>query len=78
MPAIAISFLFNYLALLSEFAIPSLVGGTTYMLGNHIEYNFLVVGNWPYASAVTVTLLLTTIIISLLIFKLFNVRSLYE
>jgi len=78
MPAIAVSFLFNYIALLGEFAIPSLVGGTTYMLGNHISYNFLTVGNWPYASAVTVTLLLNTIAISLIIFKLFGVKQLYE
>mgnify|MGYP001772676733 CR=1 FL=1 len=78
MPGIAIAFLFIYIPLMGEFAIPALVGGKTYMLGNMIVRQYLTVGNWPYASAATISLVSITLIVMYVIFKLLGVRRLYE
>lgn len=78
MPGIAVAFLFIYIPLMGEFAIPALVGGKTYMLGNLITRQYLTVGNWPYASAATISLMSISLIVMFVIFKLFGVRRLYE
>jgi len=78
MPGIAVAFLFIYVPMLGEFAIPALVGGKTFLLGNLITRQYLDVGNWPYASAATISLLIITLIASFLVFKYMGVRRLYE
>ena len=78
MPGIAVAFLFIYVPMLGEFAIPALVGGKTFLLGNLITRQYLDVGNWPYASAATISLLIMTLIASFLVFKYMGVRRLYE
>lgn len=78
LPGIAIAFLFVYIPMMGEFAIPSLVGGKTYLLGNMITRNYLIIGNWPFASAATVSLLLISLVVILLVFKFLGVRRLYE
>lgn len=78
MPGIAVAFLFIYVPMLGEFAIPALVGGKTFLLGNLITRQYLDVGNWPYASSATISLLIITLIASFLVFKYMGVRRLYE
>ena len=78
MPGIAIAFLFIYIPMMGEFAIPALVGGKTYMLGNFIVRQYLTIGNWPFASASTISLLLITLIVMFIVFKFLGVRRLYE
>ncbi|MEM1583876.1 MAG: ABC transporter permease [Nitrososphaerota archaeon] len=78
MPGVAIAFLFIYIPMMGEFAIPALVGGKTYLLGNLIVRQYLTIGNWPYASASTISLILTTLIVMFILFKFLGVRRLYE
>lgn len=78
MPGVAIAFLFIYIPMMGEFAIPALVGGKTYLLGNLIVRQYLTIGNWPYASASTMSLVLTTLIVMFILFKFLGVRRLYE
>lgn len=78
MPGVAIAFLFIYIPMMGEFAIPALVGGKTYLLGNLVVRQYLTIGNWPYASASTISLVLTTLIVMFILFKFLGVRRLYE
>ncbi|MCF8885147.1 MAG: ABC transporter permease [Nitrososphaerota archaeon] len=78
MPGIAIAFLFIYVPMIGEFAIPALVGGKTYLLGNLITRSFLEIGNWPFASAATMNVLILSLIAIFVVFKLTGMRWLYR
>lgn len=78
LPGIAISFLFVYIPTMGEFAIPSLVGGRTYVLGTLITRTYMVIGDWPFASTATVILTIISLAIMFLVFKLAGVRRLYD
>ncbi|MCX8193665.1 MAG: ABC transporter permease [Nitrososphaeria archaeon] len=78
LPGVAIAFLFIYIPTVGEFAIPALVGGKTYLLGNLITRGFLDIGNWPFASAATMSILVLTLIAMFVVFKLTGMRWLYR
>lgn len=78
MPGVAVAFLFIYIPLIGEFAIPALVGGRTYLLGNLITRSFLDIGNWPFASAATMSLLLISLAAMFAVFKMTGMRWLYR
>lgn len=78
LPGIAISFLFVFIPMMGEFAIPALVGGKTYLLGNLITRNFLVINDWAFASATTVILFVTTLSMILVLFKFLRVEMIYR
>ncbi|MEN2974548.1 MAG: ABC transporter permease [Candidatus Caldarchaeales archaeon] len=78
LPGVAIAFLFIYIPTVGEFAIPALVGGKTYLLGNLITRSFLDIGNWPFASAATMSLLFLSLIAMFVVFKLTGMRWLYR
>ena len=78
-PGILTAVFIVFIPALGEFAIPALVGGKSgYMIGNMIENQLLAAGNWPLATAASVILLVTSLIIVGVMVKILGMEALYR
>jgi spermidine/putrescine transport system permease protein len=76
-PGLFASFVLIYIPMLGEFAIPSIVGGSSaYMIGNVIESQFLSAGNWGVGSAIGFILLAITAILIAAVVKISGLEEL--
>ena len=76
-PGIFIAILLVYIPLFTEFATPTLVGGTsTYMLGNAINDLILVSGNWGGGAALSFLVLLASGVVAVLAYFLAKLNTL--
>lgn len=76
-PGIIISIILVGIPLLSEFVAPALVGGPGgYMLGNAIEDQILLNGNWGVGSAMSFMLLVVSAILAFIAYRVGKVRRL--
>jgi ABC-type spermidine/putrescine transport system permease subunit I len=68
-----------FIPALGSFAIPAILGGTdSVMIGNMIENQFNMVGNWNVGSAFTLSLAVLSIILVLFYSKIFGLESIYR
>lgn len=78
-PGILTAIFIVFIPALGEFAIPALVGGKSgYMIGNMIENQLLAAGNWPLATAASVILLVTSLLIVGIMVKILGMEALYK
>lgn len=76
-PGLFIAILLVYIPLFTEFATPSLVGGTSsYMLGNAINDLILVSGNWGGGAALSFIVLLASGLVAVLSYFLAKLNTL--
>ena len=76
-PGIFIAILLVYIPLFTEFATPTLVGGTsTYMLGNAINDLILVSGNWGGGAALSFLVLLASGVVAVIAYFLAKLNTL--
>lgn len=76
-PGLFASFVLIFIPMLGEFAIPTIVGGSsTYMLGNVINNQFMAAGNWGFGSAIGVILLFFSILLIGLVIKISGLEKL--
>jgi spermidine/putrescine transport system permease protein len=70
-PGIFIAMILVYIPLFTDFVTPSLVGGTnSYMLGNAVNDLILSTNNWGDGSALNFVLLVISVVLSLLAYRL--------
>jgi len=63
-PGIITGLIFVFVPMLGQFVIPDILGGTkSYMIGNVITSQFLVVRNWPFGSALSMALMLAVLLL---------------
>jgi spermidine/putrescine transport system permease protein len=75
-PGIFIAILLVYIPLFTEFATPTLVGGTsTYMLGNAIQDLVLVSGDWGSGAALSFLVLLASAVVAVLAYFLAKLNT---
>jgi ABC-type spermidine/putrescine transport system permease subunit I len=75
-PGIFIAILLVYIPLFTEFATPTLVGGTsTYMLGNAIQDLVLVSGDWGSGAALSFLVLLASGVVAVLAYFLAKLNT---
>lgn len=68
-----------FIPALGSFAIPAILGGTdSVMIGNMIENQFNMVGNWNIGSAFTLSLAVLSIALVLFYSKIFGLESIYK
>jgi spermidine/putrescine transport system permease protein len=68
-----------FIPALGSFAIPAILGGTdSVMIGNMIENQFNLVGNWNAGSAFTLSLAVLSIVMVLFYAKIFGLESIYK
>ncbi len=68
-----------FIPALGSFAIPAILGGTdSVMIGNMIENQFNMVGNWNVGSAFTLSLTVLSIVLVLFYSKIFGLESIYK
>jgi spermidine/putrescine transport system permease protein len=68
-----------FIPALGSFAIPAILGGTdSVMIGNMIENQFNMVGNWNIGSAFTLSLAVLSIVLVLFYSKIFGLESIYK
>ncbi|MES0342301.1 MAG: hypothetical protein ABUK08_08310, partial [Candidatus Humimicrobiaceae bacterium] len=68
-----------FIPALGSFAIPAILGGTdSVMIGNMIENQFNMVGNWNIGSAFTLSLAVLSIVLVLFYSKIFGLESIYR
>ncbi|MCJ7665689.1 MAG: ABC transporter permease [Actinobacteria bacterium] len=68
-----------FIPALGSFAIPAILGGTdSVMIGNMIENQFNLVGNWNAGSAFTLSLAVLSIVLVLFYTKIFGLESIYR
>jgi spermidine/putrescine transport system permease protein len=68
-----------FIPALGSFAIPAILGGTdSVMIGNLIENQFNMVGNWNVGSAFTLSLAVLSIALVLFYSKIFGLESIYK
>jgi spermidine/putrescine transport system permease protein len=76
-PGIFIAILLVYIPLFTEFATPTLVGGTsTYMLGNAINDLILVSGNWGAGAALSFIVLVASGVVAVIAYFLAKLNTL--
>ncbi len=76
-PGLFASFVLIFIPMLGEFAIPTIVGGSsTYMLGNVINNQFMAAGNWGFGSAIGVILLFASTLLIGLVIKVSGLEKL--
>jgi spermidine/putrescine transport system permease protein len=76
-PGIFVALILVYIPLYSEFVTPSLVGGTSgYMFGNAIQDQMLQIGDWGVGSAMSFMLLLLSVLLAVVAYRLARVRRL--
>ncbi len=68
-----------FIPTLGTFVVPAILGGTSsMMIGNVIENQFNVVGNWNFGSAFTVALAALSIALVLFYARIFGLESIYK
>jgi len=68
-----------FIPVLGSFAIPAILGGTdSVMIGNMIENQFNLVGNWNTGSAFTLSLAVLSIAMVLFYSRIFGLESIYR
>jgi spermidine/putrescine transport system permease protein len=68
-----------FIPALGSFAIPAILGGTdSVMIGNMIENQFNLVGNWNVGSAFTLSLAVLSIVLVLFYSRIFGLESIYK
>ena len=68
-----------FIPALGSFAIPAILGGTdSVMIGNMIENQFNLVGNWNAGSAFTLSLAILSIVLVLFYSRIFGLESIYK
>ncbi len=68
-----------FIPALGSFAIPAILGGTdSVMIGNIIENQFEMVGDWNFGSAFTLSLAVLSIALVLFYSKIFGLESVYK
>jgi spermidine/putrescine transport system permease protein len=68
-----------FIPALGSFAIPAILGGTdSVMIGNMIENQFNLVGNWNVGSAFTLSLAVLSILLVLFYSRIFGLESIYR
>ena len=68
-----------FIPALGSFAIPAILGSTdSVMIGNMIENQFNLVGNWNAGSAFTLSLAVLSIVMVLFYSKIFGLESIYK
>jgi len=68
-----------FIPALGSFAIPAILGGTdSVMIGNMIENQFNLVGNWNAGSAFTLSLAVLSIVLVLFYSRIFGLESIYK
>jgi spermidine/putrescine transport system permease protein len=68
-----------FIPALGSFAIPAILGGTdSVMIGNMIENQFNLVGNWNAGSAFTLSLAVLSIVLVLFYSRIFGLESIYR
>ncbi|MGH2406581.1 MAG: ABC transporter permease [Candidatus Limnocylindrales bacterium] len=77
MPGIIAAFFLVFIPTVGEYVTPLLVGGTTgTMYGNVIQDFFTKAANWPFGSALSMVMLLITLVFAGLALRVINVRRL--
>jgi spermidine/putrescine transport system permease protein len=75
MPGVIVAFFMVFIPTVGEYVTPALVGGTAgTMYGNIISDFFTRAANWPFGSALSMIMLVVTLIFSALALRLINVR----
>ena len=75
MPGVIVAFFMVFIPTVGEYVTPALVGGTAgTMYGNIISDFFTRAANWPFGSALSMIMLVVTLIFSAVALKLINVR----
>jgi spermidine/putrescine transport system permease protein len=68
-----------FIPVMGTFAIPAILGGTdSVMIGNLIENQFGIVGDWNFGSAFTLALAVLSIALVLFYSKIFGLESIYK
>jgi spermidine/putrescine transport system permease protein len=68
-----------FIPALGSFAIPAILGGTdSVLIGNMIENQFNLVGNWNVGSAFTLSLAVLSIVLVLFYSRIFGLESIYK
>jgi spermidine/putrescine transport system permease protein len=68
-----------FIPAMGSFAIPAILGGTdSVMIGNIIENQFSIVGDWNFGSAFTLALAVLSIALVLFYSKIFGLESIYK
>jgi spermidine/putrescine transport system permease protein len=76
-PGLFAAFVLIFIPMLGEFAIPTIVGGSSnYMLGNIINNQFMAAGNWGFGSAIGVILLSASVLLIALVIKISGLEKL--
>lgn len=74
LPGVAIGWLFVFVMAISDFATPSILGGTIQTIGKSVAYSIGIL-NWPLAGAFATILIIITFVIIYIILKLVDVKS---
>jgi spermidine/putrescine transport system permease protein len=75
MPGAIVAFFMVFIPTVGEYVTPALVGGTAgTMYGNIISDFFTRAANWPFGSALSMIMLVVTLLFSALALRLINVR----
>ncbi|HEX8025297.1 MAG TPA: ABC transporter permease [Candidatus Limnocylindrales bacterium] len=75
LPGVVAAFFMVFIPTVGEYVTPLLVGGTTgTMFGNAIQDFFTKAANWPFGSALSMVMLVTTIVFAGLALRVINVR----
>jgi spermidine/putrescine transport system permease protein len=70
MPGIIAGCILVFLPAMTIFYIPDLLGGAkSILLGNLIQSQFLIAGNWPFGSAISIVLALTLALLLLILWR---------
>jgi spermidine/putrescine transport system permease protein len=68
-----------FIPVMGTFAIPAILGGTdSVMIGNIIENQFSIVGDWNFGSAFTIALAVLSIALVLFYSRIFGLESIYK
>lgn len=68
-----------FIPVMGTFAIPAILGGTdSVMIGNLIENQFSIVGDWNFGSAFTLALAVLSIALVLFYSRIFGLESIYK
>ena len=79
LPGVFASFFMVFIPTVSEYVTPLLVGGSRgFLYGNIIQDFFTKAANWPLGSALSMIMLIATMILVLLATRLINLKQLFE
>lgn len=79
MPGVIAGFFMVFIPTIGEYVTPLLVGGSRgFLYGNIIQDFFTKAANWPLGSALSMIMLVATLILVVLAVRLINIRQLFE